>query len=257
MSRRMVRWLTIAIAGLAVVAAVGFAVVAFDLLRSAPAADHAAQIATPTPTVEPSKLMLMGAAHIPTDADCRLCHETSSGVGLTPVPVLGHPLEGWTSCTSCHSEDRLVKTAPGHTGIAQTECLNCHKEGPTAPAITRPHSLLRNTGCLQCHGGQVHLPTTMVGRSDTECWLCHQAAPEAPPEFPHPADTGVTCRTCHVAGKVGALPADHDARADTICVLCHDVSPVTVAAPTAPHSLSGRMDLCVFCHAPSQAGASQ
>lgn len=272
MNRNVDRLLTGAIVGLAIVAAVMVAAVVLgavpiDPRKSVPVDDRAAQLATPAPrptetstatsTATPDVLMPMGAAHIPTSADCMLCHETDAGVGIRPVPVVGHPLEGWANCTACHSRDRLVKTAPGHAGIAQTECLNCHKPGSTAPAITRPHSLLRNTGCLTCHGGQVHLPATMVGRTDTECWLCHQAAPEPPPQFPHRLDPGVSCRTCHAAGKVGALPADHAARTDTVCVLCHDVSPAAVAAPTAPHSLSGLTQLCVFCHGSSNDGTTR
>ena len=29
------------------------------------------------------------------------------------------------------------------------------------------------------------------------------------------------CLTCHAAGKVGALPQDHETRAATECLLCH------------------------------------
>ena len=42
--------------------------------------------------------------------------------------------------------------APGHSGIAEMECLNCHKIAPPGPAITQPHSQLQDQLCLDCHG---------------------------------------------------------------------------------------------------------
>jgi len=127
--------------------------------------------ATPTAT-SPMALAPIGIA-IPADADCSACHlETSGVVGTRPIPVLAHPLEGWTDCTACHADDRLVQTAPGHSGLHKADCLTCHKVAdPEATAPARPHHLVTGQTCVSCHGVDAPLPTDMAGR--TNCWLCH------------------------------------------------------------------------------------
>jgi hypothetical protein len=110
---------------------------------------------------------------MPSDADCGACHLDSSGVvGIRPIPVLAHPLEGWRDCTACHADDRLVQTAPGHSSVHKSDCLICHKvpsaEGSAPP---RPHHLVTGATCISCHGSKAPLPTDMAGR--TNCWICH------------------------------------------------------------------------------------
>jgi len=137
--------------------------------------------ATPSPTASPSAtpsasspmaLAPNGVAMSP-DADCGACHLDSAGaVGTKPIPVLAHPLEGWRDCTACHADDRLVQTAPGHSGLHKSDCLACHKvpdaEGTAPP---RPHHLVTGAACVSCHGTEAPLPTDMTGR--TNCWICH------------------------------------------------------------------------------------
>ena len=128
------------------------------------------------------------------DADCAACHTTVNGTITTPViPVMAHPLAGWTDCTACHAPDGLVKTAPGHSGIHKTDCLVCHKP-PTADGSPppRPHHVITGEPCITCHGSTAPLPTDMAGRQN--CWLCHvgtdtsqlfsSAAPTSPPPSP-------------------------------------------------------------------------
>lgn len=107
------------------------------------------------------------------DADCGACHQDLNGDMKTPViPVMAHPLAGWTDCTACHANDRLVKTAPGHSGLHKSDCLVCHKapaaEGSPPP---RPHHVITGEPCLTCHGKTAPLPTDMTGRQN--CWICH------------------------------------------------------------------------------------
>ncbi|HEU0242639.1 MAG TPA: hypothetical protein VFQ75_01960 [Candidatus Limnocylindrales bacterium] len=197
-----------------------------------------------TPSAEPSPLasiqtMQMGLAHIPTSNSCLLCHTEGGEAGLKPVPALGHPVEGWTACLTCHTNEKLGRTAPGHDGIAETECLNCHKEAKAGPAITQAHAEL-NQPCLDCHGTVAHLPASMVGRNQDECWLCHKPNPSPPPIKPHPDPRDLSCRECHQSADVGGLPIDHALRGDDTCVLCHDVRPkLQTGAPTAAPSASG------------------
>ncbi len=220
---------------LAIVAAIGVVavlavVLGVGVLTSLPLG-HPAQAET-QPSATAAELMPMGLAHIPTGNSCLLCHDTGGEAGLKPVPAIGHPLEGWRTCLVCHTNDRLGKTAPGHEGIPEKECLNCHKVAQPGPAITQPHSRLQDQHCLDCHGSVAHLPTSMVGRKQDECWLCHKPTASPPPQRPHP-DVSRSCRDCHSSPEVGALPMDHALRADTTCVLCHDV-PTRASPPPAP-----------------------
>jgi hypothetical protein len=182
---------------------------------------------TPSPSAAASPtaaVFEMGLAHIPTSAECVLCHEAGGSAGMKPVPAIGHPLAGWTACLACHTNEDLGRGAPGHEGIDQAECLNCHREAQEGPPITQAHADL-NEACLDCHGDFAHLPTSMVGRNQDECWLCHKPNPERPPQKPHPDRPELTCRTCHQASDVGALPIDHALRSDSSCVLCHQMAP--------------------------------
>jgi hypothetical protein len=89
----------------------------------------------------------------------------------------------------------------------------------------------------------------MAGWKDTTCWLCHKATSNPAPQVPHTLDLTVACRSCHVAGKTGALPANHATRQDTTCTACHLADPN--AAPVAPHDLASREGQCLFCHDPN------
>jgi hypothetical protein len=167
-------------------------------------------------------LMPMGNAHIPTANACVLCHG-SGGEVKAPLPIL-HPIEGWRRCLTCHTNEVLGRTAPGHEGIAETECLNCHKTAETGPAITQPHAALHDQHCLECHGTVAHLPSTMASSRESDCVLCHKSAELAPPSYPHAANAILSCRACHQSAEVGALPIDHALRGDTTCLLCHEIT---------------------------------
>jgi len=183
------------------------------------AAGHPDQ-ALPSESID---LMSMGLAHIPTSASCLLCHESGGSGGLKPIPAIGHPLEGWRRCVTCHTNESLGRKAPGHQDIPEEECLNCHKLPPEGPAITQPHSRLQDQHCLDCHGTYAHLPSSMVGRNQDECWLCHKPTELPPPEYPHEPGTAVGCRECHQSAQTGGLPIDHARRENSTCLLCHDI----------------------------------
>jgi hypothetical protein len=128
----------------------------------------------PSPTPQLNRVMTAISIEIPEGADCSGCHLQKDGtLGTNPIPQVGHPVQGWTDCTQCHTAERLVQTAPGHTGIHKEQCLVCHQGEKPLP-VPRPHPPTRNTGCLECHGKTVELPTDMSHRPDTTCWLCHR-----------------------------------------------------------------------------------
>lgn len=190
-------------------------------------------------TAEPSiDLMSMGLAHIPTSSSCLLCHETGGSGGLKTIPAIGHPLEGWRRCVTCHTDEDLGRSAPGHTDIPEVECLNCHKLPPEGPSITQPHSELQDQQCLDCHGTFAHLPTSMVAKDENECWLCHRPTELPPPEYPHVLEPAIGCRECHQSAQTGGLPIDHALREDSTCLLCHEINATPPSAgarlPTLP-----------------------
>jgi len=209
-------------------------IVVYSSLRTTPGA--VAQL-NPSPSASPD-LMQMGLAHIPTTNACVLCHEGGGAGGLKPIPAVAHPLEGWRTCSACHANDKLGRQAPGHEGITDDQCLNCHKEAVQGEAITQPHSKLQDQHCLDCHGSYAHLPSTMAGKQESECMLCHKPTAYPPPAVPHVHDTTTGCRDCHQSPEVGGLPIDHALRSDSSCLLCHDVK-VAGKGPSALPSPGG------------------
>lgn len=129
---------------------------------------------SPSPTNTGPAVVAMMRVPVPADSSCKDCHKTGS-VDVPNVPVMGHPLEGWANCSSCHGKDKLVQTAPGHKGIHQDACLMCHIPRPVnlEPALPRPHHQYPGKECTDCHkpGGEGPLPTEMQGRDN--CWVCH------------------------------------------------------------------------------------
>jgi len=114
---------------------------------------------------------------IPADSACEECH-TQGAIAMPNVPRMGHPLEGWANCSTCHGETKLVETAPGHRGIHRDACLLCHKQQGPSPtkALPRPHHMYPGKSCTDCHtvGGPGPLPESMAGRAN--CWVCHISA---------------------------------------------------------------------------------
>lgn len=132
---------------------------------------------TPSPTASPAPTSPMpggpNQVAMSPGADCGGCHVGAGGaVGVNPIPVMAHPVKGWTDCTACHADDRLVKTAPGHASLHKADCLVCHKAPDTvSTAPERPHHLVTGQTCVTCHGSNAPLPTDMQGRLN--CWICH------------------------------------------------------------------------------------
>jgi hypothetical protein len=229
MRSRLDRTLRLLIFANIVVVALLAGTMVLDWMRIIPARGTGeAPSAAPSASASP-ETMQMGLAHIPTSNSCLLCHEKGGAGDLKVVPAIGHPLEGWTACGTCHSDDKLGRTAPGHSGITETECLNCHKVAQDGPAITQAHAQL-DKPCLDCHGTLAHLPSSMVGRNQDECWLCHKPNPAPPPTKPHPDPNNLSCRSCHQSSQAGGLPIDHALRGDDTCVLCHDINAAKASA---------------------------
>ncbi len=200
------------------------------VITSAPSASPSAG---PSASPRATSRITMGDAVLPDDPECAGCHlTTGGGIGLRPIPVMAHALEGWGKCTECHASAGLVETAPGHSGIHASECTICHKPGDLPVPLSRPHRENQNTECLECHGQTAPLPADMTHRTESVCWLCHRLPTIEPPVPAHETAHGETdCLTCHVAGgDAGKLPGDHVARPASLCLSCHEV--VLGARPT-------------------------
>ena len=130
--------------------------------------------ATPSPSPTEPEFVAAMRVPVPADSACKECHKTNA-IALPDVPVMGHPLEGWGKCDSCHGRAKLVSTAPGHRGIHKDACLMCHQQRPAdmSVALPRPHHQYPGKDCVDCHkpGGEGPLPTAMKDREN--CWVCH------------------------------------------------------------------------------------
>jgi hypothetical protein len=192
-------WLVVGALSLAIVA-LGTFLVAAVVIPEANLALSVAQSPSPPPSPTPTPLTVAPMrVPIPASAQCSACHGSSDPVAVLDIPVMAHPVEGWQDCTACHADDRLVKTAPGHSGIHKDLCLACHQQPSpdesASPALPRPHHIVAGTACITCHGSKAPLPTDMAGRSN--CWICHpnqettslfgSPAPTLPPA-PSPGD---------------------------------------------------------------------
>jgi hypothetical protein len=131
-------------------------------------------VTTPTPMPTELDAMPMRGVLIPATVECAACHLTAGGyIGTRTRPLMAHPIDGWRNCTECHAPNRLVDTAPGHSGIHKEDCLACHQPPSEQGPAPRPHHVVTNTACVTCHGARAEapLPTDMAGRHN--CWVCH------------------------------------------------------------------------------------
>jgi hypothetical protein len=167
-------WLSVGVLGVAVLALGAFLVVAVlapDIGRPLYAVERPTPPPGPTPAPTATTLTLMSVP-IPADSDCTACHLAGGQIGLRNIPTMAHPAEGWSDCTACHADDRLVRTAAGHSGIHGDQCLACHRPpAPGSSALPRPHHVTTGTACITCHGSSAPLPADMIGREN--CWICH------------------------------------------------------------------------------------
>lgn len=167
-------WLAAALLSMAIVA-LGVFLFAGVLVPEVNRAMSAAASPSPSPSPAPSSADVAPMrVPIPASAQCKACHGSGDPVAVLNIPAMAHPIQGWSDCTACHADDKLVKTAPGHSGIHKDLCLACHKEpspDASASALPRPHHIVPGTACITCHGSKAPLPTDMAGR--TNCWICH------------------------------------------------------------------------------------
>jgi hypothetical protein len=166
--------------------------------------------------------------------DCLKCHETGTA-GAQQIPDNHIGIEN-DICTVCHKSDIKAEPAPGvqilipHAVAGYENCLECHREGGSAPPPAIPDTIPTPTG-------DPMIPHTLLERED--CLECHQEGDDITPR----------------------IPADHEDLTNDMCLNCHQpgewfVEPTPTPVPIGPiptpivHLRSpGGGNSCLDCHA--------
>ena len=227
-----------------------------------------------------------GATHIPTGAQCNVCH-TSAGVSWT-LRVMQHSAVTATACSTCHSgayltENALAKGA-NHIPIGATTCDKCHTppaSGNTpgfSPATMDHSQVVAATACATCHGGAYlsenaqtkpasgHVATTLACNS-SGCHTSTSYTSWVTTSYAHnqPSDSTNCGVTCHVSAATStttgipkSVPHVPVPAGITTCGTCHGqgVMPPSYATfsqrPYMNHTgvVTGQ---CNTCHNPTYA----
>ena len=146
-------------------------------------------------------------------------------------PPIPHPVEGFEDCLSCHQEGTAgaPQIPDHHTGIKNNICTVCHKSNvqtESMPGLTLqvPHAIEGYENCLECHRqggsapppdvpnsvptptGHPMIPHTLFEREN--CLECHQEGDDVTPKIPadHTDMTVETCQGCHQPAEWFATP---------------------------------------------------
>jgi hypothetical protein len=215
-----------------------------------------------------------------TSESCATCHGAGKSFANMAPPTLvlapsNHIPYGSAACDSCHlgtstatggfkftNASGTTPAAMVHGAVPGVACATCHAAGKTdvgVPAtVVTPanHVPIGSVACESCH---LASSTAAGGFKFTN------ASGPAPAAMVHSAVPGVTCATCHAAGKIDVgvpatkvLPGNHVPVGSAACEGCHLASSVaaggfkfTNATGTSPaamvHSLV-TSTVCSTCH---------
>ena len=176
---------------------------------------------------------------------CVNCHEAGKsfvGVTITTRPPPPHPATG--DCNTCHSSTStfggLSQLPPNHIPTSQP-CSQCHANQADFSIYAMSHQGI-TSGCANCHGAGLsfvnmapptlkEIPANHIPTGSMACEGCHSNTnftTFAGTTMNHAVVAGMSCSTCHEAGKsfVG--------------------SPPIVTRPPAPHVTTGECSNCHF-----------
>lgn len=205
-----------------------------------------------------------------TTSQCTQCHASpASGVSGTPptgqataqppaaIPAIPHTLEGRANCTTCHGPNGFKPYPADHAGRPVESCTGCHHVAstgetpastvaptatrlaptntPTAAATTAPTPTRAATTAATAVATSAATATSRPTTAPTVATVAATTAPPATvtpnatagaggaaPTIPHPvAGRENMCVTCHAAGGVKPMPADHAGRTNEMCLVCH------------------------------------
>jgi len=219
-----------------------------------------------------------GAKHIPTAAQCNVCHTTSAGSGAGvswTLRSMQHSAVTGTACSTCHggayvSENALAKGA-NHIPIGSVTCDKCHSSAATSfsPATmdhTQVYPAVVNA-CATCHGGAYtsenaqakpasgHVGTSLACNSSGchsgyTTWVtgvyAHNQAGDA-------TNCGVSCHMSATNSSATGIPKSTPHVPTTaLCSVCHTMPPGQSAFKPAHMSHTGTAALgqgqCATCH---------
>jgi len=217
---------------------------------------------------------LKSANHMPTEADCSLCHTKGTFYTGTfdHAPIVVDPVtcdschDGAISvgkgiyhiptasdCRTCHTTTTFTGTVFDHVGIDTTNCQLCH-DGNVAPGKKINH-IPTSDDCSICHVGTTSgdfatssfLANTHPGLTNG-CASCHTSAilPLASKSSSH-IPTNQECNVCHTQTVFKPSTFIHTG-INNNCVLCHDGKYVTSGArrKTINHVIT--LADCSVCH---------
>jgi hypothetical protein len=198
-------------------------------------------------------------SHLPTNAECDDCHNTTSffdlgpggsfdhtgitsgcsdchngitAIGKTPtpadIPPGTHPITN-SDCISCHTIETFLNAFPDHTAPVVTDfsCDSCHGVNAIGPPNGHP---IPAVDCGTCHGivsfnmGGV-FNHRLVDSAVQTCESCHNSgnsinAPDKTPTPPHPATTE-DCGFCHNTDSFADAIFDHTGIVSDCGLACH------------------------------------
>ncbi len=211
----------------------------------------------PFPTAKGKQQMPQGGTHMPTAADCNVCHTpgtfTTGFFDHLPGNTTVSPIAN--NCTACH-DDVIVSGLPGNHVPTAAECDVCHLNTDTFKGANFNHDQLsvdQSNNCAQCHDGVVstglsdnHLPST------ENCGLCHTDFTSFKnAEFHINVAVTADCASCHdsiiATGKSTARGTKHIPTNDD-CSVCHDAGGAFAPSKFYAEVHSGFTRGCEGCH---------
>ena len=188
-----------------------------------------------------------GTGHIPTTADCAVCHTSTTVFGGSQMVHTGIT----TGCATCHDAGKSFSTVktkplvvkPGNHIPTTTACETCHKSTSTFAGTQMNHTGI-TTGCKTCHATG---PTGMAFAGVTP----------KPQGSGHEVTTA-DCSTCHTSttsfsSGVTSKPANH-IPTTAACTLCHAGGNTGPGSGVMNHT--GITAGCTTCHAASTTGTA-
>lgn len=206
-----------------------------------------------------------GTTHIPTQADCDVCHSsTDSFLGatfdhtgttrgcegchngrfttatITVSGKAGNHIPTSQDCHLCHTTTAFSPNTFAHTGIS-SNCVSCHDGNRDATgAIGAPNDALHNNtsaDCVACHSTANYLNTGKP-RFQGNAFVNHSSS----------AVTGTECKSCHNGSTATGMGTGHVAITPSQdCGLCH-VAGGTFIPAVFDHSTVSRNTRCDSCH---------
>jgi hypothetical protein len=191
--------------------------------------------------------------HIPTTAQCDVCHRTSAWMPLlTPY---SHSGIAAGSCKNCHvSSYRDIDVMPTNHITTNASCDTCHSTSAWKPAAY--HTAASTGQCDKCHNGTSatgkisgHIPTT------AQCDACHRTSAWMPliTPYSHSGVAAGSCKNCHVSTyrNIDYMTTTH-MPTNAACDQCHKMTDATwpIANSPANHTAlhTGTAGQCAGCH---------